>query len=172
MQTQAPQVIDNTTSSIPKSHAIAQPPTPACNPTQVAILTLEPEPNLNIIPTFQPHNINFPKLQSHVQEAKDSHLNQEPIPLSLATAPTFIWRSKTTSKGSLPAKNYTNKGTNKVIHTESTPITKQGYWTCWLVEDLWFALGMANTSPTQKCLGVSPFLWRTNNLIKSGTWST
>jgi hypothetical protein len=124
---------------IAEANTIEVPPSPPTQP-------IEPK----IPPELQPNDLNFPQLSS------PSPGNTSTPPPTQTTQPpgtphTFIWRKK-------PPVEEQEKGKGK-LKTHSAPITRQGYRTGRLAEDLWEVLNIPGTpASARKTVRVLPLL--------------
>lgn len=121
-------------------------------PTTPPATTMQQEPTEGTPPELQPNEINFPQLHSPGQMATSSSplTAQQPV-----TPHTFIWRRKPT-EGQPTEKE---KGKLKTPSTEKTPLTRQGYRSGRLADDLWEVLQIPGTPTTpKKKLRVLPFI--------------
>lgn len=109
------------------------------------------------INTLQPDDVNFPKLQSPNFVAQrtplkpNSDLNQK--------EPNFVWKSKQDAALITKVQSRANSGKEKL--TDSAPLTRQGYRSGRLAEDLWTSIGMPQIHVSNhKLLKVIPFFTR------------
>ena len=124
------------------------------------------------ITTLLPDDINFPKLQIPVRSLSNPNAHNPPVQqtptqrtLEKTPGPMFVWGPKPTPVEQLQTpkvpkeKGVAKPSTSTQKFPDSTPITRQGYWTGRLAEDFWSALGIPNPPPpARKTLQVIPFL--------------
>ena len=110
------------------------------------------EESVNIPPELQPNEINFPALSSPGTAAAATTPQPATTPPP-GTPHTFIWRKKPQQEG-----QQSDKGKGKP-NPDSVPLTRQGYRSGRLAEDLWEVLNIPGTPSTaKKKLRVIPFL--------------
>lgn len=106
---------------------------------------------------LQPDNENFPKLPSSLRKT-DSTEPQQDQQQQVNTTPVaaqFVWTKKpkaTESPSQMQHKEGGDKGKGKQVskHTDSAPITRQGYRSSRLADDFWVALNPPLTPTSQK----------------------
>lgn len=112
------------------------------------------EAELLITDTFQPDDLNFPKLPSSNKKIDNKAKAHKIIPPTETTQ--FVWNTP----GQVRAGGK-DKGKRKQVGKtpESTPLTRQGYRSGRLADDFWLALNAPHTPPSQrKTLRVVPIL--------------
>ena len=127
--------------------------TSEANPTTTNSSTEERE---NLPPTdLQPNDTNFPQLTSPSAGNKTPH---SPTTQQPGAPQAFVWRMKPP-----PMASSVDRGKGKAT-VESTPITRQGYRSGRLSDDLWEVLAIPSTpSSPRKKLRVFPFLTKNFN---------
>lgn len=124
-------------------------PTETIRPTTPTASTATQVTEINPIPELQPNDINFPQLSS---PGMGSNKSASPTPTQTGTPQAFVWRRKTDS-------HPPDKGKQKTPNVESAPITRQGYRSGRLADDLWDVLSIPNTPTTpRRKLRVIPFI--------------
>ena len=136
-ETDPSQADPGATSHTPTPEADAE----KCPPTLIEVAQTPTKPSSpNPDPTLLPNDVNFSQLQSPSQATPITPLQQRRTPEATSPINTFVWRLINAEGGG----SATDKGKEKMKLGESTPLTRQGYRSGQLAEDLWIALGMPN----------------------------
>jgi hypothetical protein len=132
---------------------IERPTTATENAKEQAVVT-------SIPPELLPTETNFPHLSSPVpMQTPPQQSTQQP-----GTPHTFIWRKKPTAD-----ETTTDKGKSKLKTpaAASVPLTRQGYRSGRLADDLWDVLNIPNTPATaRKKLRIIPLLTKNQTYTK------
>jgi len=142
--------------------------------TTIALKTLEPAEAIDsTVPSYQPDELNFPKLPTSTRMTASKETIQEQNQNSPEhTSPAqFVWRSKPIIRDMDGAvtpepelrRDEGSKGKGKQVNKppDSAPLTRQGYRSGRLAEDFWAVLNIPNTPLSQrKTLRVIPILIR------------